>query len=336
MIRASRAAVVTLTVFAIASAFALLVLLIQVWLLVFAGLLVAVLLSASADALSRRTTWSRGASLAIVLVCLALVIGVAARLLWPSIAAQADELVTRLPAAWSDLRSWIDDRPLGAWLLERTADQDMVAPTRVVTRATGVLMTSATALGGLLVILFVGIYVAAEPELYRRGLRRLLPPSAHRRFDDVTREIGHVLRWWLVGKLLSMAIVGVLTTAGLWLLGVPLALVFGLLAMALTFVPNIGPLLSVVPPALLALSDAPWTAAYVVALYLAIQTVESYAITPMIQRRTVSLPPALTITAQVALGLMVGALGVAVATPLTATAMTAVRVLYLERDERAD
>jgi predicted PurR-regulated permease PerM len=131
-----------------------------------------------------------------------------------------------------------------------------------------------------------------------------------------------------------MAIVGVMTTLGLWLLNVPLALAFGLIAAALTFVPNIGPVLSVVPPALLALTDGPWTAAYVVALYLAIQTIESYAITPIIQRRTVSLPPALTITAQVALGLLVGPLGVAVATPLTAVATTAVNVLYVEPKEQ--
>ncbi|MGE3707077.1 MAG: AI-2E family transporter, partial [Vicinamibacterales bacterium] len=171
---------------------------------------------------------------------------------------------------------------------------------------------------------------------YRGGVRRQLPPAAHPGFDEVSRELGRVLRWWLVGKLLSMSIVGVMTTVGLWLLGVPLALVFGLLAAALTFVPNIGPVLSVVPPALLALVDEPRVAAYVLGLYLGIQTVESYAITPIIQRRTVSLPPALTITAQVALGLLVGALGVAVATPLTAAAMTVVRVLYLERVGRAD
>jgi predicted PurR-regulated permease PerM len=98
----------------------------------------------------------------------------------------------------------------------------------------------------------------------------------------------------------------------------------------LTFVPNFGPILSVVPPALLALADEPRLAAYVVVLYLAIQTVESYAITPLIQKRTISMPPALTITAQVVLGVMVGAIGVAVATPLTAAAMTAIRLTYVE------
>ncbi|MGE3179116.1 MAG: AI-2E family transporter [Vicinamibacterales bacterium] len=333
---ASRAAVATTAAAAILSALALLALLAQVWLLVFAGLLLAVLLGAAADAVSRGTGLSRGLALTLVLVILVVALGLAGRFLWPSVAEQADELATRLPAAWSELRDWIDDRPIGEWLLGRADPGQVIAPANVVNQATGALMTSATAIGGVLVVLFVGLYVAAEPSLYRGGVRRLLPPAAHPGFDEVSRELGRVLRWWLVGKLLSMSIVGVMTTVGLWLLGVPLALVFGLLAAALTFVPNIGPVLSVVPPALLALVDEPRVAAYVLGLYLGIQTVESYAITPIIQRRTVSLPPALTITAQVALGLLVGALGVAVATPLTAAAMTVVRVLYLERVGRAD
>jgi predicted PurR-regulated permease PerM len=102
------------------------------------------------------------------------------------------------------------------------------------------------------------------------------------------------------------------------------------MAAILTFVPNFGPILSVVPPALLALADEPRRAAYVIVLYLAIQTVESYAITPLIQRRTVSMPPALTIAAQVVLGILTGPIGVAVATPLTAAAMTAIRIAYVE------
>jgi predicted PurR-regulated permease PerM len=154
--------------------------------------------------------------------------------------------------------------------------------------------------------------------------------AGRNRADAVLREIVDVLRWWLIGKILSMILVGVLTTVGLWALDVPLALTFGLLAAALTFIPNFGPVLSVVPPAILALAEDPTRALQVGALYLAIQAVESYAITPLIQRRTVSMPPALTITSRIVLGVLVGGIGLAVATPLTAAAMTAVRMLYVE------
>ena len=127
-----------------------------------------------------------------------------------------------------------------------------------------------------------------------------------------------------------MIIIGVLTAVGLWLLGVPLALTLGLLAALLTFIPNIGPILAVVPAALLALLQSPTRALYVVLLYLGIQTVESYLLTPLMQKRTVSLPPALTIFAQVLMGILVGRIGLVLATPLTAALFVLVKMLYVE------
>jgi predicted PurR-regulated permease PerM len=327
---AARAGVVTLVVAGIVGLLALVILTAQVWLLTFAGLLLAVLLSAAADAVSRWTGIARGPSLALALTALVLSTVATAFALWPSISEQFDQLARELPAAVQSLRTWLADRTWGEWLLGRADPDRVVQGSGVVDQAAGAVTSTITAVGGLLVILFVGIYVAAQPGLYQRGVRRLVPVGARHRFDRVMHEVVTVLRWWLLGKLLSMTLVGVLTTVGLWLLDVPLALAFGLIAAVLTFVPNLGPILSVIPPAVLALADDPLQAAYVVGLYLAIQIVESYAITPLIQRRTVSMPPALTITAQVVLGVLFGAIGVAVATPLTATAMTAVRLLYVE------
>lgn len=327
---ATRAAVVTVVVAAIVCLLALLMFAAQIWLLIFAGLLLAVLLSAAADALSRWSGLGRGLSLAVVVVALAAALAAAAYALWPSISDQADQLARELPAAVRELRAWIGERAWGEWLLGRADPEQVVDSSGMVSQATGALISTASAIGALLVILFVGLYVAAQPGLYHRGVRRLVPIRARARVDRVLYEVIGVLRWWLVGKLLSMTLVGVLTTIGLSLLGVPLALTFGLLAALLTFVPNFGPILSVVPPAILALASDPRLAGYVVLLYLAIQTVESYALTPLIQRKTVSMPPALTIAAQVVLGVLVGAIGVAVATPLTAAAMTAIRLAYVE------
>lgn len=228
------------------------------------------------------------------------------------------------------MRGWFEQREWGQWLLGRAEPDQLADGGAIVDQATGVLLSTISALAAFLIILFVGLYVAAQPALYQRGLRRLVPVAGRQRADEVLLEVVSVLRWWLIGKVLSMVLVGVLTTVGLWWLDVPLALTFGLLAAALTFIPNFGPVLSVVPPALLALADDPTRAAYVVALYLAIQMVESYAVTPLIQRRTVSMPPALTILAQLVLGILVGGIGVAVATPLTAAVMTMVRMWYVE------
>ena len=326
----TRTAVVVGTALAVVAVFAVLVLAAEVLLLVFAGLLFGVLLSSLADAVVRVSGMGRGVALGLtVLVLLTATVGLVWAL-WPSISEQADQLAKELPAAIRELLGWFEQREWGRWLLRRTEPDQVADGGALVNQAAGVLLTTISALAALLIILFVGLYVSAQPSLYQRGLRRLVPLAARHRVDEVLFEVTSVLQWWLLGKMLSMVLVGVLTTVGLWWLGVPLALTFGLLAAALTFIPNFGPVLALVPPALLALANDPTQAVYVVLLYLAIQTVESYAVTPLIQRRTVSMPPALTIMSQIVLGVLVGGIGVAVATPLTAAAMTMVRMLYVE------
>lgn len=325
-----RTAVVVATALAVVAVVAVLALAAEVLLLVFAGLLFAVLLSSLADALVRMTGMGRGLALGLTVLVLVAGTGGTAWALWPSVSEQADQLARELPAALRELRGWFEHREWGRWLLGRAEPNQMADGGTLVNHATGVLLTTISALAALVIILFVGLYVAAQPTVYHRGLRRLVPVAGRDRADEVLFEVTSVLRWWLIGKVLSMVLVGVLTTVGLWWLDVPLALTFGLLAAALTFIPNFGPILSVVPPAVLALADDPTRAAYVGALYLAIQAVESYAVTPLIQRRTVSMPPAMTIMSQLVLGLLVGGIGVAVATPLTAAAMTMVRMLYVE------
>lgn len=117
--------------------------------------------------------------------------------------------------------------------------------------------------------------------------------------------------------------------------GHPLALILGIIAALLTFIPNIGPILSAIPAILLGLVENTTLAIHIALLYTVIQLVESYIITPLIQRKTVSLPPGLTLGAQVILGVLFGMLGLALATPLTAAALVIAKRLYLE-DTLAD
>jgi predicted PurR-regulated permease PerM len=136
------------------------------------------------------------------------------------------------------------------------------------------------------------------------------------------------MRRWLVGKVAGMLVIGGLTSAGLSLIGVPAALALGVVAGLLSFIPYLGPVLSLVPAALLALTQSPAMLAWVLALYVGIQTVESYVVTPLIQQEAVALPPGLIITAQVLLGVVVGWLGLLLATPLTACVVVLVDELY--------
>jgi predicted PurR-regulated permease PerM len=185
-------------------------------------------------------------------------------------------------------------------------------------------------LGSVLIFLFLGLYLAIDPDVYRRGLLRLVPLPKRPRVQDILDEIGHILGRWLVGRIFSMLVVGGITMLGLWLLQVPLPLALGLLAALGELVPNFGPLLAFIPALLLAFTDNSSHALGVLGLYLAVQGLESYVLTPLVERRAVSLPPALTITAQVLLGLLAGGLGLVLAAPLTATAMILVQRLYVE------
>ena len=146
-------------------------------------------------------------------------------------------------------------------------------------------------------------------------------------------KVGQTLWWWLLAHMSSMAVVGVLTTIGLFALGIPLAIVLGLIAAALAFIPNIGPVISAVPAILIALSESPTKALYVVLLYVAVQAVETNFITPIFELKAVSLPPALTISVQLLLGSLVGILGLLLASPMCAMAIVLVQTLYVNRDD---
>jgi len=184
--------------------------------------------------------------------------------------------------------------------------------------ATSAFSTTFGLLGNAVVIVFIGLYGASNPDIYVRGFVAMLAPSLRPAATDMLREAGRALRGWLLAQLVSMSVVGILTGLGLWALGVPLALVLAVLAALLTFVPNIGPVLAAIPAVLLGLSDGLANALWIAGLYLAVQVVESYVVTPRIQEETVSLPPALTISMQLLFGVLFGTLGLALATPLAA------------------
>jgi predicted PurR-regulated permease PerM len=128
----------------------------------------------------------------------------------------------------------------------------------------------------------------------------------------------------------TMVVIGTLTGVGMWILGVPLALLLGVLAALLNFIPTFGPLLAFIPAALLSLTQGPSTFLYVCGLWLVAQNLEGHVLTPLIQRRTVELPPILTIVAQVIFATLFGVIGVVVAAPLTAVILVIVKMLYVQ------
>jgi predicted PurR-regulated permease PerM len=299
-------------------------------LLLFAGVLLGVFLRGGGDILFRRFGLSGTVRVLLFALLLVLLGAGFALLAAPQLADQASQLWQQLPRAVEQLTQRLSQYSWGQQLLEKAKPENLQLPSGGGSSAFAALGTTFSALGNFVLLVFLGLYFAVDPGLYRRGVEAFFPPSLRPKAHATCQEVGETLRGWLAAQLVSMTVVGVLTTLGLWALGVPLAPLLGLLAALLTFIPNIGPVTAAVPAVLLGLESGPTGALSVVGLYLAVQTVESYLITPYVQKRSVDLPPALTIVAQVAMGTLFGIMGLALATPLAAMAMTLVNRLYVD------
>ncbi|SDY89385.1 Predicted PurR-regulated permease PerM [Citreimonas salinaria] len=308
----------------------------DVLLVVFAGLLIAVFLDGGGTFIARHVGLARGWGIGIFILLLIGVLAAAVVAFAPAAVTQFNQLNEEIPSAIEELRGWIEQFAWGERLLDSANPAGLVSGGGGSAAATAVTSTFG-ALGNFIIMLFIGLYGALDPGSYRRGLVALLAPSVRERGDEVLGKAGSTLQNWLIAQLMAMTVVGVLTWLGLWLLGIPLAFILGLIAALLAFIPNIGPVLAAVPAILLALPEGGTTVLLVILVYLSVQTLESYFITPLIQQERVSLPPVLIISMQLLLGVLFGLLGLALATPLAALGMTLVREVYvgdyLERED---
>ena len=182
----------------------------------------------------------------------------------------------------------------------------------------------------LLLVFFIAVYIASDPELYHRGLMHLFPHHARARAGDVLSHIASVLRRWLLTQLIAMITLGVVWAVVLTALGVKAAFALAVIAGLLEFVPTIGPTMAVVPALAMGLLDSPGKAVSVLAAYLIIQGFEANLLVPLLMQGRIDLPPALTIIAQALMTLAFGFLGLMVAVPLLAAAMVPVKLLYVE------
>lgn len=190
----------------------------------------------------------------------------------------------------------------------------------VLERSINFFTTGVTAVLQLLLILVLILMLLGNPQTYRSGFIRLFPAFYRQRAESILSQCQDALESWSVGALIEMVFIAALSGIGLWILQVPLVLAHALLAGLLNFIPNIGPTLSVILPMAIALLDAPWKALAVLILYIAIQQIESYWLTPTVMAKQVALPPVVTLTAQLIFASIFGALGLLIALPLTVVA----------------
>lgn len=295
--------------------------------LLFGAVLVAVILRVIANPIERRFRIPDGIALLISVLILLAVFGIAFWLFGRQVIAQADALSDAIPKAWQAVQERLAaiglEEPLRQW---RQGLQDGDG---VVSNLGGVAMSIGNGIADTLLVIVGGIFMASNPDLYRRGIIKLVPQNgrelAAHAFDDSWKA----LRLWLFGRLVSMILVGLLTGIGLWWIGIPGALTLGIVAALLEFVPFIGPILAAIPAIVLALAVDPTLAFWVAGLFLVIQQIEGNIIAPLVQQRAVTLPPALLLFSLVAAGLIFGIVGILFAEPLTVVIYVLVKRLYV-------
>jgi len=305
---------------------------IDVVLLAFVGVLLAILLRAPADWLAQRYGWREGWALALIGALLLALLVAGGVLFGRGILAQALALIERIPEIVQGFKDELGRSEVGARLVALAEASGMFSggDGQFLGRGLGLIGSTFGAIANVFIVLFFAVFMAAQPRMYVEGALYLVAKKKRSRVREVLLEIGRVLKRWLVGQTLLAACVALLTLGGLLLLDAPFPFALALFAGLMEFVPYIGPFLAAVPAVMVGFANGPELALYIALLFVGIQAVESYILAPFIQHRAVHLPPAAILFAQVLMGAIVGALGVAVATPLAAAVMVAVGMLYVE------
>ena len=293
-------------------------------------------------ALVRATDWlerhrirrSVGAPLVMLLIIGALVGLIAA--VAPAVRRQSEELTTELPKAMRKVEQWLGKAQATATLQEippephgQQSPQRMQPQKQAGRFVFPVITSTFEALAGLLIIIFVAIYIAVSPRTYREGIVHLIPHSRRPQMVEVLDEVGETLRGWLTARLIAMIVIGLVTGAALALLGVRGALALGIIAGLMELIPFYGPVVASIPAIGVALLESPQKALYVAILYIVIQQFEGNILTPLLLKKRLEVPPVMTIVAVSAFGIVFGVLGMLAAEPFVAATLLIVRKLYV-------
>jgi predicted PurR-regulated permease PerM len=238
-------------------------------------------------------------------------------------------LLKEIPSAVAASRKWLQGYTEGRWLLVLIGHTPVPSGETLLQAlpiAGGVL----GAMGEALLVILVGIYLAADPAPYVHDVVRLFPPHRRLRTAHIMNAMATALQRWLIGMALDMLFVGVATGLGLWIVGVPQPFALGVLTGISVFVPYIGPAIASLLGLLLALSVSPTLALYAGIVYAIALTVEGNVTQPLLQRWAVSLSPVVNLLAIVAFGIIFGPWGAVLGTPMAVAVSVLIRMAYVE------
>jgi predicted PurR-regulated permease PerM len=298
-------------------------------LLVFAAIVLAAVLDAMTGWICRKTGINPSMGLTLAIFGFLGVFAGAFTLFGTQLAAELDTIRQTIPTAIEGVRGLVDRYGMGGSLSE-LADIGSRDMSRLFTQAGGYALAVSSGIADFVLVIVGAIFLAASPQVYRRGLLLLMPNRVEAVVGDAVDDAGKGLRGWMMGQAISSLLVAALTWAGLALLGVPAAGGLGVIAGLLDVIPMIGPIIAGIPAVLLAFTVSPLTALWTLLLFLGIQQLQGNFLQPMIQKQAVHIPPAVLLFAVLAFGLLFGFLGVLLAAPLTIVCFVLVRRLYVQ------
>jgi predicted PurR-regulated permease PerM len=318
----------------------------SIFIVAFLGVLLGLAMTRAVDYLER-VRIRRGIGAVLVMVMFIGTLTAIFAFIGPSIREQSHVLARELPKAMYSVEAWVNRTPMKALVAPEAQPQpegaqstppqqggltDRVA--KELRNATKFLFPIVSsflgAVGGVIIVLFIAMYIAAEPDLYREGILHLVPHRHRERAEEWLTTLRDTLRQWLIARLIAMLLIGLITAAGLTALGIKGAGALAVLAGLLEFVPFFGPVASAIPAIGVALVDSPEKVLWVIGLYVIIQQLEGNVITPLLLEKRLDVPPAMTVVTVAALGIVFGVLGMLIAEPLLAVVLVTTKMLYVQ------
>ncbi|MDB5621015.1 AI-2E family transporter [Tardiphaga sp.] len=204
----------------------------------------------------------------------------------------------------------------------------------IVSQTLKIILGAVGALGNFFIVLFLGLAFAAQPSVYRKGLLAMTPKKQRADMTEIVDRISSTLERWLIAQMITMLAVGAVTWIGLMLIGVPSAFILGVQAGLLAFIPTVGALLGGLIVVLASLASGWVAAASAFVLFLGVHAMESYILTPILQRQALDIPAATLFAFQIMLGVVFGVWGLALALPVLAIVKVVLDFMREDEDDK--
>ncbi|MBR0552242.1 AI-2E family transporter [Stakelama marina] len=240
---------------------------------------------------------------------------------------QINALVTALPGLVQKLETAMSQSPVGAKIVD--AVKAAFAGSRIAQDIGGLVTGSVELLLNFILLVVGAIFLASDPEVYKRGFLLLVPASKRDAFADALEDTSDTLRLWLRAQLIQMTTMGILVGVGLWISGVPSAAALGLIAALSEFIPYVGPTAAMLPALGLAATESNHALVGALVTYVVVRLIQSNFITPYVTSRVVDIPPAMTLFTIIAIGMIFGLFGLFFSAALLVVFFTLVRRIYL-------